>query len=37
MPVVPSPELGYILMLVGFAASCFIAANLLARALGYKE
>lgn len=37
MPPVPSPELGYILILLGFAIACFIIANLLARMAGYKE
>lgn len=37
MPPIPSPELGSILILLGFAIACFLVANLLARMAGYRE
>lgn len=37
MPPIPAPELGYILVLIGIAATSFIVSNVVARGAGYRE
>lgn len=37
MPPIPAPELGYILVLIGIAATSFIVSIIVARGAGYRE